>query len=272
MDLALTLLENIDYYGRSQMKEAFNHFCNKILPKEDRSKVIISLLGSLKDSSSIINYTIAEEFMKRNLQAQPLEAILKKMNPEKKVIIFVDDIIGSGKQAVQIFREWLGIKKKDIKEHHVESLNSCQIKKFKKFKIYLFFFVSFEEGKQKALKDLRELGLNIQEIYSPTRLEEKVGCFHGASKVFLNDNEREKAEKMTREIGMQLFGDKDWPYKKKLGRSLGYGNSQKLIVFFYNTPTATLPILWKGGTYNGKKWAPLFPRREKKQGIVELQS
>ena len=263
-DLAITLLENIDYYGPERMKNAFCHFCDNILPKKDQSKVIISLLGSLKDSASIVNYTIAEKFMDRNMEALSLETILEKMNPEEKVIVFVDDIIASGKQAVQIFREWLGNEELELEEHHVEPLKSYQIEKFKKFKIYLFFFVGFEDGKQDALKNLRDLGLNIQGIYSFTKLEKIVGCFHGASSVFSNDKERKEAERLAREIGIQLFGDKDWSDEKKAERCLGYGNAQKLIVFFYNTPTATLPILWKEGTYNGKKWAPLFPRREKK--------
>lgn len=47
--------------------------------------------------------------------------------------------------------------------------------------------------------------------------------------------------------------------------SLGYGDEQKLIVLLHNVPTTTLPIFWKEGFYKGKRWFPLFPRREKVQ-------
>ncbi|MBI4650456.1 DUF1016 domain-containing protein [Candidatus Desantisbacteria bacterium] len=63
---------------------------------------------------------------------------------------------------------------------------------------------------------------------------------------------------LAEKIGIQLLQqkkiEKNWTDEIVKERSLGYGNSQKLIVFFYNTPTSTLPILWEKGTYNGKEW------------------
>jgi hypothetical protein len=70
---------------------------------------------------------------------------------------------------------------------------------------------------------------------------------------------------MAREIGYELLRDKSWDDLRKKEWALGYGNSQKLIVFSYNTPTCTLPILWKFGEYQGKIWTPLFPRTQQKQ-------
>ncbi len=261
---ALRLLENIDYYEPWQMKQIFIHFYEKIIDKTDKDKIVISLLGTPKDSSSIVNYTLGEEFMRYKLETHPLEAILNSMNPDKKVIVFIDDNIGSGKQAVQIFREWLGIEKRDLNESHVKPLSNEQIEKFKRFRIYLCTFVGFEDGKDNVSVELKKMGLNVVKVYSFSKLEEEIGCFHKALKIFDNEEERMQAENMAREIGIQLFEDKDWQDEIKNKRSLGYGNSQKLIVFYYNTPTSTLPILWKEGRYNSKKWLPLFPRRDKK--------
>ena len=108
------------------------------------------------------------------------------------------------------------------------------------------------------------MGLNVVRVYSFTKLEEEIGCFHKSSELFSTNKEREITKNMVQDIVIHLFQDKDWPEELKKERSLGYGNSQKLIVFFYNTPTSTLPIFWKKGNYNGKEWKPLFPRREKK--------
>lgn len=261
---ALRLLENIDYYEPCQMKQIFIHFYEKIIDKNDRGKIIISLLGNPKDSSSIVNYTLGEEIMRYKLESHPLETILNSMNPDKKVIVFIDDNIGSGKQAVQIFREWFGIEKRDLNESHVKSLSNEQKEIFKRFRIYLCTFVGFEDGKDNVSVELKKMGLNVVKVYSFSKLEEEIGCFHKALKTFDNEDERVQAENIAREIGIQLFEDKGWSDKLKNERSLGYGNSQKLIVFYYNTPTSTLPILWKEGIYNRKKWLPLFPRREKK--------
>ncbi|MBW2738872.1 MAG: hypothetical protein JRE64_08495 [Deltaproteobacteria bacterium] len=261
---ALRLLENIDYYEPWQMKEIFIHIFGKVIHENDRDKIVISLLGNPKDSSSIVNYTLGEEIMRNKLESHSLETILNSMKPDKNVIVFIDDNIGSGKQAVQIFREWFGIEKRDLNESHVRTLSNEQIVKFKRFRIYLCTFVGFEDGKENVSDELKKMELNVVKVYSFSKLEEEIGCFHKALKTFDDEEERVRAENMAREIGIQLFEDKGWSDKLKNERSLGYGNSQKLIVFYYNTPTSTLPILWKEGKYNSKKWLPLFPRREKK--------
>jgi hypothetical protein len=265
MKLALKLLEGIDYYTPQRMKGMFRHFYEQIIPEEDRTKIVCSLLGNLEDSAALVNYFLGEVFMEYGLsKPQPLETILANMEPEEKVIVFVDDNIGSGKQAVQIFREWLGIEERVLEESHVMRLSDVQIKKFKRFKIYLCTFVGFEEGKEMVRKELKKIGLNVSKVYSFVKLEEAIGCFHEASDIFTNPEELKEAKDMASKIGIQLFSDKDWQDELKEERSLGYGNSQKLVVFFYNTPTSTLPILWKEGIYNGKRWQALFPRREKK--------
>ena len=73
---------------------------------------------------------------------------------------------------------------------------------------------------------------------------------------------REEAMEMCKEIGYCLLQDNQWKEDRKKEFALGYGNAQQLIAFYYNTPTCTLPIFWKEGMYNGKKWIPLFLRRE----------
>jgi len=89
------------------------------------------------------------------------------------------------------------------------------------------------------------------------------GCFHPASGVFSSPQECEDAETLAAEIGYELLRTKDWDEDTKRRNALGYGNDQGLSVFFYNTPTSTLPIFWAKGYYRGQPWEPIFPRREK---------
>jgi len=270
MRLALILLENVVFINREKMIEMFNHYWEHFIANDEKNKVILTNLGGPYDSSYLVSYFLGDIGMKKQIPSTDLRAIIEREDPAEKIILFVDDNIGSGKQALDIFKELLGIENKELKERHVPPLNPKQVDKLKKFKLRLFTFVGFEEGKRKLLIELRNLGLNVEDIYSFLKMEEKIGCFHPTSPVFDTPEEREKAKNMCEEIGYQLFFDKlDWSDDLKKERALGYGNSQKLIVFFYNVPTSTLPILWKRGWYCNKKWEPLFLRREK-SGFVTL--
>jgi hypothetical protein len=170
----------------------------------------------------------------------------------------LDDNLGSGKQAIRIFREWLNLERKHL---YVEALNSDEIDWLTKAKLIYLPIIGFEDkGMQDLPAFLGSKGLRL-EISPVLKLREDQGCFHPVSGI-LAESDREEARKMASEIGHQLFAKKNWTEEAKKGRALGYGNSQKLIVFWYNTPTCTLPILWAHGEYEGRPWMPLFPRRE----------
>lgn len=261
---ALFLLEHITFIDRKMMIEMFSHYWNSHVSDDEKDKIILTNLGGPYDSSYLVSYFLGDIGMKNQIDTADLRTILEYENPEERIILFIDDNIGSGKQATDIFKELLGIKEKELKESHVVPLNPTQSDKLKKFKLRIFTFVSFEEGKKKILNELKKLGLNVEDIYSFFKMEEKIGCFHPTSNVFPTPEDLKKAKNMCEEIGYQIFSDKtDWPDSLKRERALGYGNSQKLIVFFYNVPTSTLPILWKRGMYRNKEWEPLFLRREK---------
>ena len=115
IQLAFRLLYNLEFYNSYRMKAMFKHFYDINMAKDQR-KAVISLLGNPKDSSSIVNYVIGSIAMEQGIETQDLRTILDKMNPEEKKIVFVDDNIGSGKQAICIFKEWLGIQEKSLHE------------------------------------------------------------------------------------------------------------------------------------------------------------
>lgn len=263
---ALILLENVEFIDRNRMKEMFVHYYTKVLPQEERDRVIVTNLGGPYDSSYLVSYFLGDMWgADLEVKSAGLRSILDNEDPKEKVILFVDDIIGSGKQAKNIFHTLLGIEDVELRERHETKLTERQIEKLKTFKCRLFTFIGFQEGKSGWVQEMRRLGLNVEEPYSFQKEEEQVGCFHPARSVFDTPKDREGAQAMCSEIGYELFLDKRlWDEEKRKQRSLGYGNSQKLTVFFYNVPTSTLPILWKRGTYRGRKWGPLFLRREKK--------
>lgn len=264
--LALTLLENVDFIDRNRMTEMFRHYCTAFLKTEDTAKIVLTNLGGPYDSSRLVSYFLGDVGMELQLRSADLRAILDKSDPVGTIILFVDDNIGSAKQAVDTFRDLMGLPaEKELEEMHELELTSQQADKLKEYEIRLFTFVGFEEGKAKFVKTLRNLGLNVTEAYSFMKTEEKIGCFHPASVMFDTSERREACRAMCSEIGIALFSDKTaWSEQTKEERSLGYGSSQKLIVFSYNVPTSTLPILWKAGTFAQVRWQPLFPRRHKR--------
>ena len=60
----------------------------------------------------------------------------------------------------------------------------------------------------------------------------------------------------------------EWPNARCQASALGYSKLEQLVVFAYNTPTATLTPLWKEGHFRATDWLPLFPRRDEKSPPV----
>ncbi len=260
--LGLNILKNVNFYDRNRLKSCFewlhkNHLSNK--------KFIIHNLGNLRDSSAIMSNIVSGDILMENEPSKPLGDILEQENPDQVSIVFFDDIIQSGKQARTIFQEWFGLKT-DLNEPHVRELNANQKERFKKFHVYLLFAYGFKRGIENIevllKKELKFGNCTIKAFYYNHPTEK---CFHPTSSIFYDPEDRLNAEKMCREIGYNLFLDKEhWSKEKRCVNSLGYGNEQGLFITFWNVPTTTLPILWKRGNHNDKLWEPLFLRRAKK--------
>jgi len=185
---------------------------------------------------------------------------VRMRNPTDTTLVFLDDNIGSGKQAKRIFQEWLGVAKGDY--WYVMHLQKDELDWLRGAKLVYIPFIGFDEGIDDFQNELKRHNLTIA-IHPIIPRREDQGCFHASSQVFDRTEDRLEAEKMVRSIGSGLFKVKPWEEAKKQQRALGYGNSQKLIVFSHNTPTCTLPIFWeKDGTYRDERWMPLFPRRD----------
>jgi HEAT repeat protein len=260
---ALRLLHHVDFYHRRRISDVFEAFIGTCAPgKGDPENTSIALLGNPTDSSSIVNYLVRDVLISRSLRSGDLKSILatsKSMNH----IIFIDDNVGSGKQSVQIFHEWLSTGRRILEEKHVVSLGKEELQRLRNAEISIFACVGSRQGCNFVRGELEAMGLQVRTVTAFTLLDQNVGCFDPTSGVFPDSEQRSEAERMCREIGECLLSDKNWPSLKRHDHALGYGNAQKLVVFFYNVPTTTLPIFWKGGMYSGIPWFPLFPRREK---------
>lgn len=159
-------------------------------------------------------------------------------------VVLLDDLTITGEQASSY------VKKIDINYNN------------------LYFATFF--ATRNAIEQIKKVK-NIN-LINVTVLDDRTRAFHDSSFVF-SHNKIYKARQLAYEI-CEYYGDKvvneftsaDMIYMKN--HPLGFGNSQQLIGFNYNTPDNVLPILW-GDTLN---WNNIFKRTFKKHSVEGSES
>lgn len=150
-----------------------------------------------------------------------------------KRYIFLDDVCGSGTQAVQYSKDLISEMKsvdEDIEVHY-------------------FTLFSTVQGMQ-HIKD----NSCFDKVDCVFELDDSFKCFSDNARQFKNENQlpvsKAFAESFCTKYGLKLLQGKD--------HCLGYKNSQLLLGFAHNTPDNTLPIIW-----SEHEWEPLFKRYNK---------
>jgi hypothetical protein len=174
----------------------------------------------------------------RNPDTKAVDISLK--NPEIKRYIFLDDVCGSGTQAIDY-------SKKLIEE--MKTLNPD---------IVVCYFTLFSTAK--GMENIREKTV-FDEVDCIFELDDSFKCFSDSARQFRNEEKldisKAFAEEFCSRYGLGL-GYKDNEH------ALGYKDSQLLIGFAHNTPDNTLPIIW--GEDAG--WVPIFKRYHKYYGTT----
>lgn len=258
--VAETLLGRVDFFDRRRISEILARLLAAEMEETDPSRMGVALLGSPADSSAQISYLASDLMAEYGIFAGDLSSLARR--PEIERVVFLDDNVGSGKQAAEVFRQWYGQSGDELDEYHVDELDSRTKEWLSERSVSVLVCVAFKEGVDRLRTTLEELGMNASRIRSFVNLDERVGCFDAASGVF-SEGERIRARELVQRIGYQLLGDKEWPEDRKQRFALGYGGKEGLVVFYYNVPTSTLPLFWAQGTVDGQPWFPIFPRRPK---------
>ena len=171
------------------------------------------------------------EIFKRNANG---DAGISIRNESIKRYVFLDDLCGSGDQAVQYSQDLL----EDMKRIDDS--------------IYVAYYAIFatEEGisnvKNNTMFD------SVQAIYI---LDKTFKCFNSDHRYFVNKHQDINinfAENMCHKYGKNLFPS----------APLGYEDGQLLVGFHHNIPDNTLPIIWHDELY-GPPWFPIFRRYPK---------
>lgn len=231
---ALKILEKLKIVSNEELKDICEKLYKKILEEHNLKDLIFVSIGGEAKSNMYISYHF------RLFNEIPEEKFINQLDPKlnevrDKTIIYLDDISSTGKQLCD---DWKNFTKK-LKKEFFDTNNF----------IFTPLFLTIK-AKQKIEEKTKFQVIFLEE----NLLTEKNNVLSEEAKIFESEELR-KATEIFSKYGEKLY----------LKGPLGYGNSGLLLVFPYNTPNNTLPVIW-GKSYDiNFKWTPLFPRYESKK-------
>lgn len=230
-ELALQLLRGVRFFNVSDIK----HWCQTLhgyLPAEvrkpgDHTRYLG--LGLPAESGSLVSYYY------RSANGIPVSQFLEPseaidggylLGQRVDALVFLDDFIGSGHQAIQFWRDLTA------------SLGATT----DSLRFFYCAFIGYSEGKR-LIEEKTKFSVHLVR-----ELDERDKAF-GVGSSLVVEYAREAAKDIFRQYGQRLFPK----------HPLGYGDGQGLIVFDHNTPNNSLPVLWS----EADGWIPLFKRYSK---------
>lgn len=238
VSLALRICERLKFYTDAEIRDICSDIAKKIrsLIGGEFEKTIFYPLG-ISSSASGSNFLYS---LRKELKLDESHFPQKEMDCYLHCdcnLIFIDDIIGSGKQAVGFYKKYL---------------------KGTEAKCYYFSLLGFENGISKVRQET-----GFIQVMSGRILSAENRVFDSCSRVFTAE-ERESIKRICEKYGRKLY--KDHP--------LGYDDTEALIVFPHNCPNNTLPLIWAGENNEGAAgeihWHPLWERKKRIDDNLKL--
>lgn len=219
------LLTNFTYFSYRKLQDCVVKLHTEILKNiKTIENILFVPVGYVVKSGSLVAFFYKKENNLRENIFLPYSELSNKQLASTEAVIFIDDFIGTGNQAIQI---WSDIKSK-FQSQNLQT------------NFYYATLASYENGFRRVEENTKFRPISI------CKLNESNLPLNSLSDCFLNDEERSKVQQILIKYGEKLYPK--YP--------LGYKNSAGLIGFFYSTPNNTLPIFWS--TLNN--WTPLLSR------------
>lgn len=238
IDKALSVLEKLEYITESEIIELYNERLKEFLKGNSNQKIIIHPVSEYGKSGTLMSYyfkkTPSYKNNKDRINFFPhydnFKHKLKNYKTETAVV-FIDDFSGSGNQFNKYYKTYIKPQISDNK--NIVSLAF----------LTMFYLPRAKSSIEKSNPEIKLIG----DIKYPVFLTNR--SVFGSRKNMLPIRE------FCHSYGKDLFSIYDRETKTYQVHPLGYDNSQALIVFAYNPPNNTLPIIW-----SSKNWQPLYPR------------
>ena len=166
------------------------------------------------------------------------EGVFELADPAVTHYIFIDDLCGSGQQAVEYSQKFV---------EEIKALNPDATIEY-----HMLF------GLAEGIENVKE-NTAFDSVEAVFELDDSFRCFSDNSRYYIRDipGEPPGLDKEVARSVASLYGERLLP-----NHGLGYRGSQLLIGFNHNTPDNTLPIIWSEGSAL-VPWTPIFPRFQK---------
>jgi hypothetical protein len=206
----LDIVKHYNYYSRERLDQLMGKFYNVIV-NELKLNENFTIYSRIEDDSKIDSSNFfLEEFKILNNISNHFSYDIEKLDIENfdniQNVIFIDDIIGSGKTVETFFKK--------------------NKKKLLKVNCFIFCIELLEEGKSHLEKFFEENDFKCEMI-----------CHNLHKKAFSEDHIFRENFK---ESEMLLRDFESGLWRKNSKNILGYENSQAIVSFFRNTPNNTL--------------------------------
>jgi|GEM_PF-3346092 len=229
IDDAFLLLDKIQYQDDQVIRDAIASLSQELIRvlgrRLDRSHFCpLGLSPSSSGGLYLYDFCHNLNLNERQFLAWPP----REINSDVEALVFFDDMIGSGNQAIRFFRE------------HLTGLAQPLL--------YVSVF-AFQQGLDRVRADG-----GFETVLAGVPLSDEERAFGEESRVFQDVTQRLRIKSLAEKYGRLLYPS----------HPLGYDNTQSLLVFPHNTPNNTLPVIWAGPNNEkapGKLWSPLWERR-----------
>lgn len=253
IEAGLAVLGAIRIVGRADATRALRSFLDA---NADFRGAYVCPFGSPKDSSAISTYYAMDIAKEHGLKVLNLQDCDDPGRP----VIFLDDLIGSGGQAQSVLQSWFGEPPTlELFEDRGGPLSEDLQANLRTRRIGFVFSAGWSKGGELLLECSKKIGLN-----ACLHIETRDGALPSAfgRGVIANEILEGRFRAKCEEVGAELMKGSERA-DREAERVLGYGNQALLVAFPYNVPSQTLTCLWKSGTYRGRPWLALLPRRKK---------
>lgn len=258
---ALRMLEHVDFKDRRYFARSLERIMTAALA--DGEVAAVCPLGATGDSSALLTYLMNDIPAKLRRRVMQLELALE--SPSRGQIVLWDDFCGAAGHTKTAFIQWLRLPDAALRERLTSPLSRERLDAFRARQVTIAFSMGRRSGLATLRRFLTQHRLrNVSLLAPPDLISDRDELFKGRG-VFTDARERDGLQAFLREQTATLLHPKTtrrrdpWPQDKLEERLLGYGNTGKLIVFYYNVPTVTVTALWE----RGSNWVPLFRRRPK---------
>ncbi|MGR0160240.1 phosphoribosyltransferase-like protein [Paenarthrobacter nitroguajacolicus] len=267
---ALHLLSHFNYFGLREIRELLKSVYRDLfrypiiqnlrhanngtrdaallegLFREELSATRFLGMGNPSESGAhLLYYFRQENHLRRNLfihQHQILDRAVGDADARLGIkglrrLVFIDDLLGSGSQAVT------------YSEKLLKAVRAAAEREGVKLEVWYFPLFAKTEGLEVARA---QAGFDV--VRSIHEIDDSQTAFHPDSRVYSSE-----VDGVSLQDGRRLaefYGEKLCP-----GEGLGWKNGQLLLGLHHNVPNNTLPIFWYEETE--LEWASIFPRYNK---------